>query len=204
MRSLVTVMLTSSLILTASMVRGQPPVRPEEGSKDKRFDAASVSFIARMMTFDSNQDGKLSKDEVTDARLLNLFTDSDADKDGVVTKEELTTYYNKESVNLRRGGPDGPGGPPPFGELLPPPVRDMLRLSSAQRKKVDALQKQFDVKLEQILTEEQKTQLDEIRRRRPGGPEGDRDRPSPPSDRERGGTPDEPRRPLRAPEKPSE
>ena len=41
------------------------------------------------MAFDKNKDGKLTKDEITDPRLHRLFDRADADKDGVVTREEL-------------------------------------------------------------------------------------------------------------------
>ena len=78
--------------------------------------------MARMMAFDRNGDGKLSKDEVTDARLQSLFKRADANKDGLVTKEELTALFKKDAaaIVVRRGpGPRrGPGGfPPP----RPPP-----------------------------------------------------------------------------------
>lgn len=78
--------------------------------------AASVS---RMMAFDADQDGKLSKSEVTDRRLVPLFERADADQDGVVTEEELTALFKQEAPSPRAGGPGfGPGGPGGFG---PPP-----------------------------------------------------------------------------------
>ena len=46
-------------------------------------------------------------------------------------------------------------------------MKDMLKLSTAQKKKIDALQKLVDEKLAQILTEEQKQQLEELRSRGP-------------------------------------
>src|SRR4051794_5756428 len=54
------------------------------------------SLLTRMMTFDKNGDGQLTKDEVTDARLSRLFERADANQDGVVTKEELTALVERE------------------------------------------------------------------------------------------------------------
>ena len=42
-----------------------------------------------MMAFDADKDGKLTRGEMTDARLLRMFDRADADKDGTVTKAEL-------------------------------------------------------------------------------------------------------------------
>jgi hypothetical protein len=39
-----------------------------------------------MMALDKNKDGKLTRDEVTDPRLLRLFEQADTNQDGVVTK----------------------------------------------------------------------------------------------------------------------
>ena len=81
-----------------------------------------------MMAFDKNGDGKLTKSEVTDERLHRLFDRADADKDGSVTKAELTALEAKESGSFRGGPggfgpPGGPGGPmmapPRPGEILP-------------------------------------------------------------------------------------
>jgi hypothetical protein len=45
----------------------------------------------------------------------------------------------------------------------------MLQLTDDQRKKIDDLQKQVDTSLSQILTKDQKQQLDDMRNRGPGG-----------------------------------
>jgi hypothetical protein len=95
--------------VTVSIVMAQPPGR---GPREEAADSDVNGFVKRMMTFDANQDGKLSKDEVTDNRLLALFERADTDQDGVVTREELMALYNKEGSNSGRGqGPQGRGGP---------------------------------------------------------------------------------------------
>ena len=72
------------------------------------------------------------------------------------------------------GGPGGPGGGfvmrlPPAGEVLPPPVQDMLQLTDEQKKKLADLQRDVDARLEKLLTDAQQKQLKDMRDRGPGG-----------------------------------
>jgi hypothetical protein len=98
-----------------------PGGRGPGGPGGSRQVATLDSFLSRMMKLDKDADGSLQKAEVSDERLSDLFGRADADKDGTVTKKELTALYEKESATLResgRGGPGGPGGPgagPPPG-----------------------------------------------------------------------------------------
>lgn len=74
--------------------------------------------VERLMAFDANKDGKLSKEELNDERLTALFQRADANQDGTVTQDELTAQLTKDAAALGggRGGPEGdrgPGGPPP-------------------------------------------------------------------------------------------
>ncbi len=90
-----------------------PQRRGREGSQS----APTVEGIVnRMMAFDKNKDGKLSRNEITDPRLLRVFDRADANHDGVVTREEMTELAKKmiAEVGQSRGGPgggDGVGGP---------------------------------------------------------------------------------------------
>jgi hypothetical protein len=122
----------------------------------------------RMMAFDKNHDGKLTRDEISDERLLALFDRADVNHDGVVTREELDALYAKEGGQQGRG-PGGPGGgpggrgggrggfgPPQAGQVMPAFMMDRLNLSDEQRAKIQALQKQVDAQLDTILTADQK------------------------------------------------
>ncbi len=145
------------------------------------------ALVARMMAFDKDGDGKLSKSEVTDERLHRLFDRADADKDGTVTRVELTALAAKDAASFGRGsalpaasalpgGPGGPGGPmmgpPRPGEILPAFLRRALDLTPEQKAQLDELQKDVDSRLAKILTDAQKKTLDQMRRRGPGGPGG--------------------------------
>ncbi len=60
-------------------------------------------------------------------------------------------------------GPGAFGNPPRPGQVLPPFVVERLRLTKQQQKELDDLQKRVDRKLDDILTDDQKTQLKEMR-----------------------------------------
>ena len=63
----------------------------------------------RFMARDQNEDGKLSEDELPE-RMRRVFGRADADKDGFVTKAELTKFFaNSLDAEGRRRGrrPDG-------------------------------------------------------------------------------------------------
>lgn len=182
---------------SASIATAQGPDRGQGGD---RGPVNADDLVPRMLAFDKNKDGVLTKAEISDERLHRLFDRADENKDGSVTKEELATLASQEPAS-RPGGPPG-GGPPGFmrggfrpGEVLPMMLQDRLELSPDQKKRVAELQKEVDASLERILNDEQKAQLKEIRERGPGGPGGPGgrgpggrgrprgDRPRPPADR---------------------
>lgn len=107
---------------TAQQSKDKPGAPPKGTPKGGPADASAAdAIVARMMAFDKNKDGKLTRDEITDERLLRVFERADADKDGVVTKEELVAVATQMAADEaatgggRRGppggGPGGPGGP---------------------------------------------------------------------------------------------
>lgn len=77
-------------------------------------DYSNSPVVTRLMAFDANHDGKLTREEVTDARLHRLFDLADTKHEGVVTKEQLmalAAQLDKEyPARSGRGGPGGPGG----------------------------------------------------------------------------------------------
>lgn len=103
-----------------SRAAAQPPARPADDPKAK--DNSNAPIVVRMMAFDKKKDGKLTRDEITDDRLLRLFDQADTNKDGVVTKEELIALAAKlDADGPRRGGfGDRDNPPPPRGDRPPP------------------------------------------------------------------------------------
>jgi hypothetical protein len=178
--------LAVSVILIATHVA---PAQPPGGGRGRAEDADA--FVAKMMAFDKNKDGKLTRDEITDPRLLRLFDRADSNKDGIVTREELVALFQKENQGSGGrggdggpggGGPGGPGGPggggpggrgrggpPQPGQVLPTFLADQLNLTDEQKKQLADVQKEVDARLGKILTAEQKAQMQEMRNRGPGG-----------------------------------
>ena len=91
------------------------------------------AMVERIMSFDRNQDGKVTKDELPE-RMHDLLTKGDKNKDGALDREEIKKLAadrpRDDDLVARgpgpggRGGPKGkggpkgrggpPGGPPPF------------------------------------------------------------------------------------------
>lgn len=107
--------------MTAQVGVGQEP------KKQVRSDDSASSIIEVMMGFNKKKDGRLTKEELTDARLHRLFDYADADKDGVVTVDELKSAAAKLDAEWGPGGggkkdgkgfgkDGGPKGGPPKGQ----------------------------------------------------------------------------------------
>jgi hypothetical protein len=188
MKRLVYLMTTCGLLAALPLAMAQRDGSGRDAPTRAMKKAGVDGLESRLMQFDANKDGKLTKAEVTDERLQRLFDRADANHDGVVTRQELTALAAREPAG-GRGGFGGPGGPSGFGppgggpggfrmgprrpgEILPPMLRDRLELTAEQSRQVDALQKEVDAKLEKILNEEQRQQHKEMRDRGPGGPGG--------------------------------
>jgi hypothetical protein len=104
-----------------------------QSSGGEKKDYSQSPVFVKMMAMDKNKDGKLTRDEITDSRLLRLFDEADTNHDGVVTREELLALAAKLEAEVPAGssrggsgggpggfgsppgGPDGFGGPPDGG-----------------------------------------------------------------------------------------
>src|ERR1700679_3232234 len=84
------------LCVPALLSADQPPkgkgADGKGGGKGPAMSAKEMAddLVEHMMAFDKNKDGKLTRDEITDSRLLRLFDQADTKKAGVETKERLT------------------------------------------------------------------------------------------------------------------
>jgi hypothetical protein len=191
MRPAGTLALIATSLLAAPLGVAQPP---DDGPANRQQQTTTPNVVDRMMAFDVDKDDRLTKSEVTDARLKRLFDQADADKDGLVTRSELNALMVRERASARSkmagpgggrmgfggpgggpggfGGPGGGrgfGGPPRPGQILPAMLRRQLSLSAEQEKQIDTLQKDVDARLAKILNEDQRRQLKEMSERGPGG-----------------------------------
>jgi hypothetical protein len=94
--------------------KGQQGQGGKQGGGQGQMD--STAMVQKIMAFDKNGDGKLTRDEVTDQRLISLLTRADTNADGSVTKEELTTLFQNESQGNMGGGKGGQGKGGPGGQ----------------------------------------------------------------------------------------
>ena len=88
---------------------------------------------------------------------------------------DMNEAFRQPSGPGMGGGPGGGmrmvfGGPP--GTLLPGPMQDELKLTDAQKKDLEKLQKETEEKLVALMTDAQKKQWKEMKDRFPGGPGG--------------------------------
>ncbi len=74
----------------------------------------------------------------------------------------------------RPGAPGGfgRGGMMQPGQVLPPFLVEILKLSEDQKKELAKIQKETEEKLDKLLTDDQKKQLKDMRERGPGGDRG--------------------------------
>jgi hypothetical protein len=184
-----------AFIIVAAQLTAQAPAGKEPPAATKaQKDYSKSSIVTKMMAFNKKNDGKLTKEEVTDTRLHRLFDLADTNKDGIVTREELIALAAKMDAEFGQDegggkggfgkGPGGPGGkggkgkggfgpglggPPQPGQILPQFLQDQLNLTADQKKQLNELQKHVDAQLEKILNDRQKQQLKNLRDAGPVG-----------------------------------
>jgi hypothetical protein len=113
---------------------------------------------------------KLSDDQKKDLDSLQELIDEQFDK--VLTPSQRKQF---KSVFAPAGPPpavSNPGGPTQPGRILSTAQQDTLKLSPAQRKRLEEIQKDIDTRLATLLTEEQKKQLQAMQRGVAVGPGG--------------------------------
>ena len=64
--------------------------------------AGGEEMVNRLMEYDTDKDGKLNAEDLPE-RMRNIITRSDANKDGVVTREELLALSRQEGGMRREG-----------------------------------------------------------------------------------------------------
>src|SRR3954454_10379748 len=100
MRRFLALLCAGGLLLSSFAVAAQPPPGKEFGKKEKKGKkgpppggaSEAADLVAYLMSFDANQDGQLTRAELTDTRLHRLFDRADTKKAGVLTRAELITF----------------------------------------------------------------------------------------------------------------
>jgi Ca2+-binding EF-hand superfamily protein len=95
-------MTVATFAMSGATTIAQPP-----GGGDRGGDLDDR--VERMMNFDENKDGQLSKDEVPE-RLQSLFARADKDEDGKLNREEISASFEGREGGGREGGGREGGG----------------------------------------------------------------------------------------------
>jgi Ca2+-binding EF-hand superfamily protein len=90
--------------------RGGPPSQSGERGGRGGSGSNAAEMVSRLLEFDENKDGKLSKNEVSE-RMQTIIQRADTNKDGFADKAELT-----KMAESRMGGGGGRGGERGRGE----------------------------------------------------------------------------------------
>jgi Spy/CpxP family protein refolding chaperone len=181
----------------------RPPPPPGRGGPIRGIPVNDL--VDRIMSFDKNKDGKVTKDELPE-RLHYLIERGDTNKDGALDLDEvkaLAARLNRDGAPPERGADGPPPPPPPPGPPGPPPgperALDDLKLSDKQKQQADKILREHQEKMrklrdemlkemKEVLNKEQFERFREAMERRPppppgpGGPPPDRrpDGPPPP------------------------
>lgn len=108
----------ASLAMFTTSAMSQPPGGPGRGGRGPGAGGGDAAgFVERIMSFDANKDGKLSKKELPE-RMQRIIERNDANKDGVLDKAELekvAAQFGQAREGAGEGRGRGPGGSGPEG-----------------------------------------------------------------------------------------
>ena len=107
-------------------------------------------IVARLMAFDKNKDGKITKDELPE-RMQFLIDLGDTNKDGALDRDEIKKLATSRATIRRRVGPD-------FAPLGIERIVDDLKLSGYKKDRAMAAVKAHEEKVRK-LTEQARAEL---------------------------------------------
>ncbi len=112
---------------------------------------------------------KLTDDQKKDVIALQKTVDGSFDR--VLTTAQKKQIKSAFAPFVAAPGGPGPGDPPQAGKIFSPIQQETLKLSAGQRTRLEEIQKEIDSRLDTLLTEDQKKQLQTMRQRpAAGGP----------------------------------
>jgi hypothetical protein len=106
--------------------------------------------VARLMAFDKNKDGKITRDELPE-RMQFLIDLGDTNKDGALDRDEIKKLATSRATTRRRLGPD-------FAPLGVERIVDDLKLSGNKKDRAMAAVKAHEEKVRK-LTEQARAEL---------------------------------------------
>lgn len=171
----------------------QPRKRPLAGG-DQVGGPLVPKAIEEKLNLSADQKDKIAKIEKefadktkdTDSKIKEMMAKARQDKDRAAMKKILeqvaearkvrTTYETqvqalltpeqKKVLEQASAGRPGRSGRPEGGQLLPQLFQGRLDLTAEQKEKLQQLQKEFEGKALQVLTEEQRKKIEEFKARR--------------------------------------
>lgn len=104
--------IAAALIASAAIPAFAAPGRdgPGRHAGPGRGMMQEVMFVRLLKQADTNKDGKITKDELT-AYQDKIFTAADANKDGSLTRGEMLDYRQAQREEFRKNNPRPEGGP---------------------------------------------------------------------------------------------
>src|SRR6516165_6013695 len=135
--------LTAALLLTGAAVAQAPDQKAESARQFSRGPRLPGGLgvddvVARLMAFDKNKDGKITRDELPE-RMQFLIDLGDTNKDGALDRDEI----KKLATSRRRVGPD-------FAPLGIERIVDDLKLSGNKKDRAVAAVKAHEEKVSKL------------------------------------------------------
>ena len=147
--------LTAALLLTGAAVAQAPDQKAESARQFSRGPRLPGGLgvddvVARLMAFDKNKDGKITRDELPE-RMQFLIDLGDTNKDGALDRDEIKKLAATRATVHRRVGPD-------FAPLGIERIVDDLKLSGNKKDRAIAAVKAHEEKVRK-LTEQARADL---------------------------------------------
>ena len=147
--------LTAALLVTGAAVAQAPDqnadsARQFSGQPRLPGGLGVDDVVARLMAFDKNKDGKITKDELPE-RMQFLIDLGDTNKDGALDRDEIKKLAASRATVRRRVGPD-------FAPLGIERIVDDLKLSGNKKDRALAAVKAHEEKVRK-LTEQARAEL---------------------------------------------
>ena len=147
--------LTAALLLPGAAVAQNPDQKadsPPQFFKQQPLPSGLGvdDVVARLIAFDKNKDGKITKDELPE-RMQFLIDLGDTNKDGALDRDEIKKLATSRATSRRRVGPD-------FAPLGIGRIVDDLKLSGNKKDRAMAAVKAHEEKVRK-LTEQARAEL---------------------------------------------